>query len=643
MFDFVRKHNKIMQFLLFLLIFPSFVLFGIDGYNRFRQQGETVAKVDGQDIGQAEWDAAQKADADRLRAQMPTLDPKLLDSPEARYATLERLLRERVLKSAAVQSNLVVSDLRLARELQDNPSLKALRKPDGSLDMDRYKQLVGSQGMTPEMFEAQVRQDLQTRQVLTGLVSSGMVNAAVADVGLNAYFDTRELNVLQINTADFAAKQNPTDAELEQFYKEHTALFQAPEQADIEYLVLDLESLQKTVPVTDADLKTYYEQNAARLNGQEERRASHILIAVDKAASAAERAKAKAKATDLLAQLKQSPQRFAELAKLNSQDPGSAANGGDLDYFSRGAMVKPFEDAAFALKVGDLSEVVESEFGYHIIKLTDIKLPQARSFEAMKPELETAFRKQAAQTRFNDVGDVFLNGVFEQPDTFKALAERLQLVPRTARGLTRVPAAGTTGVLANPKFLNAIFSPESVEKKRNTQAIELAVGQLVSGRIVQYTPVRTLPLAEVKDKVRQQLNNQRGALLAKQKGQEELKTRQANPAAAVWPAALEVSREKRGSLPPAVVEAALRTDTAHLPTVLGVDLGERGYAVVRVNRQVPRASLSAEQTVQDRQQYAKWWATAEALAYYQLLQQRFKVQIKVPKPGPAVAPTGTEP
>ena len=143
MFDFVRKHTKIMQFLLFLLIFPSFVLFGIDGYNRFREKGPAAAKVDGQEISQSEWDQAHKNEMDRLRAQMPNLDPKLLDSAEARYATLERLVRDRVLAAAAVQSHLQTSDQRLARELQDNPMISALRRPDGTLDMERYKQLVG--------------------------------------------------------------------------------------------------------------------------------------------------------------------------------------------------------------------------------------------------------------------------------------------------------------------------------------------------------------------------------------------------------------------------------------------------------------------------------------------------------------------
>ncbi|MDO8277420.1 MAG: SurA N-terminal domain-containing protein, partial [Burkholderiaceae bacterium] len=292
MFDFVRKHTRLMQFVLFLLIFPSFVLFGLDGYNRYQEKGEAVARVDGRDIMQGEWDAAHKAEVDKVRASMPSLDPKLLDSPEARYATLERLVRDRVLAAAAEKLHLVTSDARLARDLQENPTIASLRRPDGTLDMERYRLLVGSQGLTPETFEAQVRLDLSMRRVLDGVAATGLTTSAQADVALNAYFERREIQAARFNTVDYAAKLSPTEAELEAFHKANPGLFQAPEQANIEYVTLDVDTLKKSVTVNEADIKTFYEQNAARLGGQEERRASHILIASTKASAEAERQKA---------------------------------------------------------------------------------------------------------------------------------------------------------------------------------------------------------------------------------------------------------------------------------------------------------------------------------------------------------------
>ena len=214
MFDFIRKHTKITMGLLFLLIVPSFVLFGLDGYSQNKDKSQVVAKVDGQEILQSEWDRAHLREIDKLKASMPSLDAKLLDSPEARYATLERLVRDRVLIAAVAKSKLVTSDQRLARELQSNPDIAALRRPDGTLDMERYKQLLGTQGMSPEMFEASVRTDLSTRQVLVGVIGSGFSANVAADTALNAYFEKRDIQIARFATADYAAKLNPTDADL---------------------------------------------------------------------------------------------------------------------------------------------------------------------------------------------------------------------------------------------------------------------------------------------------------------------------------------------------------------------------------------------------------------------------------------------
>jgi len=261
-----------------------------------------------------------------------------------------------------------------------------------------------------------------------------------------------------------------------------------------------------------------------------------------------------------------------------------------------------------------------------------VKAPKQRSFEELKPEMEAELKKQQAQRKFAESADAFSNAVYEQSDGLKAVAERFKLELRAANGVTRQPAPGTTGVLANPKFLNALFSPDSVEKKRNTEAVEAASSQLVSGRVTQYTPARTIPFAEVKEKVRTRLLDQRGAEQAKKEGAEKLAAWKAAPASASLPAAVVISREETQKLPAPVVEAALRADPATLPAFAGVDLGAQGYAVVKVNKALPREAPSGEMAAQERQQYSQWWTGAEGLAYYNMLKDRFKTQIKVAKP-----------
>ena len=631
MFEFVRKHTKIMMTVMFLLIIPSFAIVGVDGFRNIGGGGESVAQVGNHSVTQGDWDAAHKLDVDRLRASMPNVDPKLLDSDEARYVSLERLVRERVLSDAVNDSRLRTTDARLAFELQQNPTIASLRMPDGKLDMDRYKQLAASQGLTPDGFEARVRNDLTMRQVEGGVVSTAFSPAAVVDVSMNAFFERREVQVVRFNAADYAGKVAVSDADVEAFYQANAPLFQAPESADVEYAVLDLDTVKKSITLNEQDVKGYYDQNVARLSGKEERRASHILISAGKDMAAAERQKVRAQAEALLLQVRKSPDSFAEVAKKNSQDSGSAPRGGDLDFFGRGAMVKSFEDAAFSMKKGDISDVVESDFGFHIIKLTDIKEPKQKPFEELRASIESDLKGQQAQRKFAEAAEAFTNGVYEQSDSLKPAAERLKLEVKTASNLQRQTAPAGHAVLSNPKFLAAIFSADSIEKKRNTEAIEIGPNQLVSARITQYTPARTRSLVEVRDAVRSRLVASRSAELAKKDGADKL---------AAWtvtapgnlPALVIVSRDQSQNMPGAILKAALGADPAKLPVWIGVDIGSQGYAVVRVNKVLPRNSVANEASVQERKQYAQWLALAENQAYYEALKKRFKVQIKVPRP-----------
>lgn len=639
MFDFVRNNTKIMMGLLFLLIIPSFVMFGIDGYSRFNDQGSVVAQVDGNKITQAEWDNAHKREVERIRVSMPNIDGKLLDSPEARYATLERMVREQVLSAATKKLHLTTSDARLARELQQNPTIASLRTADGKLDMERYRQLVGSQGMTPDMFEAQVRNDLSTRQVMQVLQNSALTSPAQANAALNAFFQRREIQIQRFTPDEFLGKVQVSDDDVKAYYQNNGQRFQSAESADVEYLVLNLDAVRQAVTVNEADLKTYYEQNVQKTATQEERRASHILINAAKDAPAADKEKAKAKAQALLAELRKKPSSFADLAKQNSQDPGSATKGGDLDFFPRGAMVKAFEDAAFALKKSEISEVVESDFGYHIILLTDIKAPKTKSFEEMRPQLEADLQKQQAQRKYAELAETFTNSVYEQSDSLKPVAERLKLPLQKASQISRASAASNKGPLGNPKFVQALFSEDATLKHRNTEAIEIAPNTLVSGRVVAYTPAAIRPLAEVKDQVRKQLEQERAAALAREQGLARLTAWRSNAEGARLGNAITVSRDQPQNLNSALVDAALRVNATTLPAWTGVDLGEQGYAVIRMNKVLERELDSKDKALQAQQQFTQLWASAEAQAYLAQLKQQLKAEILAPKPTKAQGKT----
>ncbi len=627
MFDFFRKYNKIVMIFLFLLIIPSFVLFGVERYQGGSE--EKVARIDGQPITKPEWDQQHRVETDRIRQQSPNVDPTVLDSDALRYATLERMVRDRVLAAAAAKANMSVSEDRLSRIFAQDPGLAAFRTPDGKFDREAFQRVTGR---TPEQYEAGVRSEMATQQVLLGVSGTAFTTPALAATTINAFYDSREIQVARFSPESFASKVTVSDADVEAYYKDHTAQFQAPEQASIEYLVLDLEAAKKNLVVSDADLKTYYDQNTARFGTKEERRASHILITAPSSMPAADREKAKAKAEQLLAEVKKTPASFADVARKNSQDPGSAEKGGDLDFVTRGAMVKPFEDAMFSLKKGEISGIVETEFGYHIIQLTDIKPAVVPPFEKVRATIENEVRAQQATQEFAKAAEVFTDAVYQTPDSLKPAAEKLKLTIQTATNVPRTPAPGATGPLASRNFLNALFAPDSLQRKQNTEAIEVGSSQLASGRVTQYTPAHPVPLADVKDKIRAQLVNERAAVLAKTEGEAKLAAWTAKADGATFGAPMTVSRREAQSQPLPVIDAALRADAAKLPALVGVDLGAQGYAVVRVTKVVPRTPPAPDLAKQEQAQVGQSVAAAEDAAYYSMLKDRFKAEILVPKP-----------
>ena len=616
---------------LFLLIIPSFVLVGIDS-NYFSGGSPVVARIDGHDITQADWDNTHRAESDRIRAEQPSIDAKLLDSPSARYAMLERMVRDRVLQVAVQKMHITTSDAKLASSLQEIPQIAALRRADGTLDAEAYRSLVGSQGMTPEGFEANMRRDMAISQVMGVVIGTSFALPAQANVALDALFQRREIQVARFLPKDFASQVQPTEAQLQAYYQQHPALFQQAEQASVEYVVLDLGGVRAGIKLNEDDLQAYYKENVARLAGKEERRASHILIAAPKDAPAAEREKARERATQLLEEVRKTPASFAEVAKKSSTDTGSAGQGGDLGFFSSGAMVKPFEDAAFALKKGEISDVVESDFGYHIILLTDIKTPRQPSFEELRPEIEADLKQQQAQRQYAEVAEAFTNDVYEQSDSLQSVADKLKLKLQTAQGVTRTPAPGAVGSLASEKFLQALFSTDSLEHKRNTEALEIGTNQMVAGRVTQYTPARTLAFDEVQAKVKQLYIDEKSAELVHKEGEAKLAVWTEKPASATGLSVpMIISRDQPQSQPSAVVDAALSAKTDALPAWVGVNLGSEGYAIAKVN-QVLADTPSPDQAAQRLQQYQQLLANAEGLAYYEMLKTRYKVQIKVPRP-----------
>ena len=627
MFDFVRKHNKLFQILLVLLILPSFILVGVHSFDN-PGGDDVVAKVDRQKITQAELDNATRTMAERVRSQQPDTDAALFDTPEFKQRALDALIHDYTLNAAAYDQRVRASDSRLQRIFATASDFAPFRNADGTINA----QLLEAQGISSAQFAERLRQQITVSQVIGGVENTGTVSKVANRLAVEALFQVREVQWRKFEPKAYAATLNPTPEQLRKFFAEPemAAAFREPEHADVQYVVLDLDSLKSRVSVSEDDLRKSYEQNIKNYTQPEERRASHILIKAEKSAPAADRQAAKAKAEKLLAEVRKNPAQFAELARKNSEDPGSAANGGDLEFFGRGNMTKPFEDAVFALKKGQISDVVESDFGYHIIEVTDLRGGQAQPFEAVRAQIEDDARKQLAQRLYADAADKFTNTVYEQSDSLKPVADELKLTVQSASNVLRNPGAKDQGVLGNTRLLQALFDPANRSKARNTEAIEAGPNKLVSARIVKYYPDAKPPFEQVEAKVRERWITRESVRAARVDAEQKLNAWKQAPDKADMPAAVQMSRRLVFSQPPAVLDAALRLPEKQLPAWQVVDLGDEGFALIKVNKVLPLQIVPEEEKA-TQAQFTNYWAKAEAEAYLKALQREYKTKVLKPQ------------
>ncbi|GAA4405499.1 SurA N-terminal domain-containing protein [Quisquiliibacterium transsilvanicum] len=570
-----------------LLIFPAFAFFGVSGYDRFLAEDDSVASVAGSGISRAEYDDAMRRQIEQLRATLgEQLDPKMFETPEVREEILDGLIAQRALLTDAVDKRITVGDARLREAIRGIPGLV---QADGSFDIERYRSVLRAQGMNEAAFEAEMRRDLAVQAMPEAAARSAFMPSAVLDRLVALQEQVREVRELRFRPADFAGKVSPTPEQLRKHYEESGQAFETPESAKVAFLVLSARDVEAQVKLGADDVRTYYEQNKARYGVPEQRRASHILVQTAPGADDAARKAARSRAEDLLRQAR-SGADFAALAREHSQDPGSAREGGDLGYFGREMMVKPFADAAFVLAEGGLSDVVESEFGFHVIKLTGIRPGAVKPFEEVRAEIESDLRRQQAGRLFAEAAEGFTNMVYEQSDSLEPAAARYGLQVRTVESLTRVGvvdegkggASEVARLLANPKLLAAVFSADSVARKQNTEAVDVGASTLVSARILEHRPARRKPFEAVEAEVRARVVAAESRTLAAAAAKARLEELRAGAPAAGFGQAIKVSRAAPGDLPPAALDPVFRATTDKLPAYAIAELGAEGHAIYQI-------------------------------------------------------------
>lgn len=618
MFDAVRNNKRIVQIFLALITLP-FAFFGVDSYMRNSGAGNDVAKIGDVKITQQQFQQNLREQQDRLRAQLgDKFDPKMLDQPEARKAIIDDMINQRLLLVEAGKQRMFASDEAVRQTIASIDAFKV----DGKFSTERYEAALRAQGMSPAGFEAQLRQDLTLQQLAGAVGQSGIVARSVSDRLLALQTEKREIVEFRLNADSYLDKAKLADDAAKKFYDENSKQFETPEQAKAEFVVLSMESIGSQLAVTDAEVKAWYDANKERFRQAEERRASHILIASEKLG----KNKAKAKAEDLLQQIRKNPGAFEDLAKKNSDDPGSASKGGDLGFFGRGMMVKPFEDTTYALKEGEISGVVESDFGFHIIKLTGIHAAKEKPLAEVKAEIEAELKKTGAARKFAEAAETFSNMVYEQADSLKPVADKFKLSVKQSDWLGR-QANPANGPLGNAKVVAALFSEDSVKNRRNTEAVEIAPNTLVAARIVDYKPTALQPFESVKAAVETMLKRKEAQALAAKDGESRLEALKKGEDKLTWGAAKAVSRLEARMLPPSAAQAVFRMDTAKLPSYTGVEVPGSGYSLFKLTKVTAGEQLDPARKKAMLQQLGNLVAQEDVQLYLAALRSRYKVDI----------------
>ncbi|WAW10674.1 SurA N-terminal domain-containing protein [Oxalobacter vibrioformis] len=625
MLELIRRNKLMTQIILLVFIVPSFIFFGVQGYDLIGD-GNAPAKVDGKTISEQEWENAQREQADMLRQRAgQQFDPKWIESPNFKWMVLDRLIDNRVISTEIASEKLAIPDVIVLQKIMEIPGLTT---EDGKLDKERYEAGLKAQGMTDQMHFAMMRQDLLQQQIAAPLQYGFYVPQLATEHIWDIFEQEREVQVKVFKASDYRAQVKVTPEELETYYTNNGPQFAIPEHVSIELVVLDMQSIEDTIKISEADIKSYYEQNSRRFAVPEERRVSHILIEVPKSASESDHKAARDKAESLLAQLKENPAGFAELAKANSKDPGSAAGGGDLGFFSRGKMVRPFEEAAFVLRKGELSEVVQTDFGYHIIMLTDIKPAVEKPLSAVRPQVVEEIQKQLAAKKYAEAAEIFSNTVYEQPDSLKPVADKLKLKILKVDNLTREPnpAYAKHPVLSNPKFLQAVFSDEVTKNKHNTEAIEIGPQFMVAARASQYYPAAVKPFNEVKGGIEKVMLAQKTVQLAKEAGEAELAKLKEGSVPRGFSPSVTVSRQMINMTGRLDLMPIMKADISKLPAyVPGVDYPE-GYVLYRINKVTTPVRHNPQIREAMRTQLMRSTAQQEMFAYMSYLRTKAKVE-----------------
>lgn len=623
MLELIRNHSKgwLAKIILAAITVP-FALFGIDSYLSGAGANVPVAKVGKEEISLQEYSNTVDSVRTRMQSQGEKFDPAVLESPQFKKSILDGLIMRRLVNAETKNANFTISDAQLNKHILARPEFQ----DNGQFSQDMYQSTLDQNGLTANQLENSLRNDMAVAQVRDDLARLAFVPKNVSEETVKYQYQKRDVSTAELKTSDFLSEVTVNDDDVKDYYELHKDKFKVPEKVKMEFVLLSAASLISEISVSDDEVRTFYDENIDRFQGDEQREASHILIGFGVSASDEDKAKAKEKVLEVDAQVKADPKRFEELAAKFSQDPVSAAKGGSLGSFGRGAMVKPFEDAAFSMQVGDISDIVESEFGYHIIRLDGIS-GTAPAFDELEPQIKGDLIFQKARIKYAELTEEFSNIVYEQSGSLQPVAKKFNLTVQKTDWLSR--EEGAKYFKDSTKLMNQAFSESVLKDKRNTDAIEVSENNLIAARVVDYQPETEKKFEDIKEALEVVLKGEKALKLAEKKGEAVLAKLNAgeDDKSLSWIPEVTVDRKDAQGLTEPVMNQVFKINTATLPAYAGFADADRAYVLVKVTKVIN--ALAEDEQLKDRAQLEYEIALAKEYvsAYGQSLKSKTDIEI----------------
>lgn len=585
-----------MQLVLLVLILPSFVLIGVSGYTNYVSGDEELVKVGNSSITQLEFEQARRNQLEQLQqTSQGGFDPAMLDNVPARTALLDSLIDRRVMIAMAEKERFTVSDTALRQAIASMPQLQV----DGQFSAERYNQVLASAGLTTREFEQSQRAELALSRVLGPVGATAAVPEAVVDRLERALTEERSIRLIAFPSADYEKDLVISDEDVKAWYEKNKQTLELPEQVRAQYLLLNEEAAMQNLPAPKTeDLQQYYEQNKARYVQPARVNVSHIQLNVPAGASDEQRAAAKAKAEEIAKKVQADKTTFAAVASAESQDAGTAKNGGKLGWITKGTWPEALEQAVFALGSGEISGAVEGPDGYHIFLANEVQPEKGESFDEAKDKVELEVRRQLGAERFADMATRLTSLVYDNPASLQPAADALGLKVKSAAGIARdrllpsdevganaASASEDAAILDDQRVRRALFAPQALTEKQNSGVIEISPDTMVTVRVEEVIPAHVPELEKVKAQIVEVLKREKALAASEKAGREALAAFQSQQDKTEVPAGfgtpLEVSRIDAQGLGKPILDAAFAASGTDLPKYAGVT-GPQGFVVLRI-------------------------------------------------------------